>query len=162
MARKRAALRSRTLLTLERILRMEMLNWDTAQIASNLALAPATVAELVKTPEYKKRRDQYCNKMFKAVDTDIARRTTQTVLDDIAPDAADALAELLFSEDEVTRRQTAVAVLDRTGHSPIQRKASVKRIELDPVMAALLQKSLMAANNTPTVEEADVVDVTPE
>ena len=125
------------------------------EMAAMVGLAPGTVGEIVSTPEYKERREKYADKIFGGVDQLIETRKAQTILDDAAPNAADALIELLESEDDVTKRITATAILDRTGHSPIQRKAVKHRIELDPALAGLLKEALEESAEA----RAGVIDV---
>lgn len=145
MARPRKKLQSRTKLKLERIVRMELLGWSTRQIAAELRMQPASVRELIRHPEYARAREKGIERAYAGVDAEIKRRAGE-VLEAAAPDAAAELAALLVSEDEVQRRQAATAILDRSGHGPIRRKAVRQRAELDPNAIRLLQEAMQESN----------------
>jgi len=152
MARRRNALRSVTRLKMEQVIRLQMLDKSNEEIAAVMGMTAGSVAELISHKDYEELRDKYVAKTYGPVDKLIETRKASTILDEAAPDAAEALAGLLDSEDEVTVRIASTAILDRTGHGPIQRKAVKHRHEIDPVTAKLL---------TEAMREADVIDVEP-
>lgn len=142
---------------MEQVIRLQMLDKSNEEIAAVMSMTAGSVAELINHPEYAKLRDKYVEKTYGAVDQVIETRKATTILEEAAPDAAEALATLLDSDDEITRRISATAILDRTGHGPIQRKAVKHRYEIDPVTAKLLTQAMREAD----VIEAEVVDETP-
>lgn len=119
-------------------------------------MSESTLSELIKHPEYGAVRDKYMEKLYGPIDGVIKEKKASVILDEAAPDAAEVLAGLIYSEDEVTQRLSATAVLDRTGHGPIQRKASRVRHELDPVMAQMLVTALKESD----VTAVKVIDIT--
>jgi hypothetical protein len=140
--------------------RLEVLGQEPDEIAAALGMTKGSVTELTKHPEYEKVRDEYLTKMYQRTDEMIAERKAGPILDEAAPDAAERLADLVFSQDEVTARIAATAVLDRTGHGPIQRKATKVRHELDPIAVELLRKGLEAAGKAKQLK-GEVIDVEP-
>lgn len=141
MARPRNTLRSATKLKLEHIIRLELVGKATREIAASLGMTAGTIRELTRHPEYAQVRQRMLTRVYGAVDEGIVRRASE-VLEEAAPHAADTLVGLLASDDEVTRRLSATAVLDRTGHGPIQRRAVRQRIELDPAVVQLLRDAM--------------------
>ena len=141
---------------MEQVIRLQMLDKTNEEIAAVMCMTAGSIAELIKHPQYDELRDRYVTKTYGALDKVIETRKAQTILDDTAEDAADVLADLLMSDDEVTQRISATAILDRTGHGPIQRKAVKHRHELDPVTAKLLGDAMREADSI--VVEVEVVD----
>ena len=156
MPRKRKKLRPSTRLKLQQIIRLAALGRETDQIAVLLGMTDGNVTDLMNHPEYRKLERSYVEKMYGPIDGVIQKQSAQHIIEDAAPDAAEALAALLYDEDPSERRRAAIAVLDRSGHGPIQRKATLKRIELDPVSASLLRDAMQES----VVEEleAEVVN----
>ena len=133
MARSRHNLRSATRIKLEKIARMEILGQSLRQIAAVMGLQPDTIREMIRMPHYA------------PVDEEIRRRVGET-LRRIAPDAAQFLAGLIHSPDEVTARIAATAVLDRIGHGPIRRRAVRQPTELYPASVEVLRDAMREAN----------------
>lgn len=147
MARPRKELRSATKLKLEQIIRYQMLDHTVEQIAEALGMTAGNVTDLIRHKDYETIRTQYVEKCFGPVDGVIQARKANVILEDTAGDAADALAEILRdTDDEVSKRLTATAILDRSGFGPIQRKAVKARLELDPVSAKLLSDAMVDAD----------------
>ncbi len=156
MARERGKLTSATKLKLEHIIRLEMLSKSVEEIGISVGLAPNTVHELTRHPEYAAVRANYVRDVYEPVDQLIKQRKASTILEEAAPDAATALMELLNVEDDnVTRRLAARDILDRSGHGPIQRKVSKVRHEFDPITLGLIRDAMTESDMT------DVIDVTP-
>ena len=146
MARERKSLQSHTRMRLHQIVRLEAMDKKPEEIAASLGITVGSLAELTRHPEYEKVREKYLNKLYGPIDNQIAERKANVILDENAADAAEVLADLLYSQDEVTQRLAATAVLDRTGHGPIQRKAARVRHEIDPVTAQLLRDAMLEAD----------------
>ncbi len=157
MARERKQLLSRTKIKLQQIVRLEVLEKSPAEIAAACGITESTLSELIKHPEYGVVRDKYMEKLYGPIDGVIKERKANVILDDTAADAADVLADLIYSNDEVTARISATAVLDRTGHGPIQRKAVRTRHELDPVAISMLKTALLEASKA----KVKVIDAEP-
>ena len=157
MPRERKKLNSATKLKLEQIVRLEMLGKSVEEIALSVGLSPHSIAELTNHAEYSAVRTRYVEDIYEPVDALIQDRKAQTILDEAAPSAAIALTHLVHSEDEVTSRLSATAVLDRTGHSPIQRKATKVRHEFDPVTMQLM-KNAMKESDTSEIIDVEVED----
>lgn len=156
MPRKRGKLTSASKLKMEHILRLEMLGKSVAEIALEVGLAPNTVHELTGHEDYDRLRASYVGEVYAPADRIIQERKVGTILEEAAPEAADALAELLQVEDDnVTKRLAATAILDRAGFGPIQRKAVKHQHGLDPVTISLL-KEAMAESDT-----SEIIDVEP-
>lgn len=149
---------SRTKIKLAQIVRLEVLDKTPSEIAASCGMTEGSLSELTKHPEYASVRDKYLEKMYGPIDGVIKERKANVILEDNAADAADVLAGLLYSPDEVTQRLAATAVLDRAGHGPIQRKASRVRHELDPVMAEMLVTALRESDQA----KVKVIDTTTE
>jgi DNA-binding MarR family transcriptional regulator len=159
MARPRTELRSATKLKLEQIIRYQMLDLTVDQIADALGMTPGNITDMMKHKDYAEVRTKYVEKCFGPVDAVIQQRKANVVLEDTSADAADALAEILRdTDDEVNKRLTATAILDRSGFGPIQRKAVRARLELDPVAANLLSKAMGLADQA----EQEIIDLEAE
>jgi hypothetical protein len=156
MARKRNKLRAATRLKLQQIVRLYHAGKGVEEIAMLLGETIGNVTDLTNHQEYRKLEAEYADKLYKPVDSMLQQRNAQRIMEDVSPDAAEALAALLFDEDPTERRRAATAILDRSGHGPIQRRAILKRLELDPVSAKLLSEAMKDA----VVEEieAEVVN----
>ncbi len=158
MARPRYNLRSSTKLKLQRIVRLELLGQTPKEIAPQLDLKPDSVRELMRHPEYQQLRNTALERAFAPVDAEIQRRAGE-VLEHAAPDAAEALVELLNEGDCVTRRLSATAILDRSGHGPIQRRAVRHRHELDPDVVRRLTEAMRVCDAIDIdVIEAEIED----
>ncbi len=158
MARERKQLLSRTKIKLAQIVRLEVLDRSPSEIAATCGISESTLSELIKHREYGIVRDKYLEKLYGPTDDVIKERKANVILEATAADAADVLADLIYSPDEVTQRLAATAVLDRAGHGPIQRKASRVRHELDPVMAQMLVTALRESDQA----KVKVIDTTTE
>ncbi len=138
---------------------MEILGQTPREIAVEIGLQPDTIRELIRLPQYSTVRERALDRVYAPVDAEIRRRVGET-LERLAPDAAQVLADLIHSPDEVTARIAATAVLDRVGHGPIRRRAVRQRHELDAVTVALLTEALRESNMakqlmTPELVEGD-------
>lgn len=170
MARQRAEVTAATELKIEQIVRHQLLDLTNEQIGERMGMKPDTVGELIRHRKYREIRDRVVGEVYKPIDQVIQTRKANQVLEDLAPEASQALAELLARRkggvdaetgevmaplDPVDIRLTATAVLDRAGYGPVQRKAIRQRIELDPVMADLFARALRESDRGRTI------DVTP-
>ena len=143
---------------LQKIVRLEALGKTQDEIAEAMGLSKSAVSQLTNTPDYVKLHETYVKRMFSATDHMIQKRSAGFILENAAPDAADALVELLASDDEITQRLSATAILDRAGHGPVQRRAIKQRIELDPVMAEMLTKAMRESAVAVEVLDAEPVE----
>jgi len=142
MARHRKKLRPATRLKLQQIVRLAALDRPPEQIAALLGMTVGNVTDLMNHPEYRSLEREYTKDLYAPIDAVVEKRAAQRIMEDAAPDAAEALAALLYDMDPSERRRAATAILDRSGHGPIQRKAVLKRIELDPVSASLIKDAM--------------------
>ena len=160
MSRARTQLQSRTRAKLHKIVRLEAMEKSPEAIAASVGLTVGTLSELTKHPEYRKLQEKYLAHLYEPTDQAIAERKAGPILEEASPDAADKLAALIYSEDDVTARIAATAVLDRTGHGPIQRKATRVRHELDPAALELLKEGLKVADKAKQLKSR-AIDVEP-
>ena len=158
MPRKRNDLRSATKIKMEQIVRLQVLDKTNDEIGAVMGMTAGSVAELINHREYASLRDRYIERMYGPVDAMIEQRKASVIMEDAAPDAAEVLGELIYSPDEVTQRLAATAILDRSGHGPIARKAVKVRHELDPVSAALLREAMQEADAIKVVDVEVVED----
>jgi len=146
MARKRNKLQAATRLKLEQIVRLQALNQAPQEIASLMNMDVATVTDLMGTDDFKTLQKEYTAVIYKNFDKMVEKRNAGFLMEHASPDAAEALVSLLHNEDVVQKRLAAVAILDRSGHGPVQRRAVRHRHELDPASAALLGGALRESN----------------
>ena len=146
MARKRGKLQAGTKLKLEQIVRLQAIDKAPAEIASLMGMDVATVQDLMSTPEYSVLSKEYIGIVYANFDKMVEKRNAGFLMDHASPDAAEALLALIHNDDPVQRRLAAIAILDRSGHGPVQRRAVRVRHELDPATAALLGGALREAN----------------
>lgn len=166
--------RSATELRMAEILRWQMLGKTIEEIGSYLGIAADSVSALVRHPRYAELRSDYVKDVYADVDLTVKTRAADAMLKEAAPDAAEALIEILHSKrqevivtekgpqvietalDPTDKRLAATAILDRAGYGPLQRKAIHKRVELDPVSAQLMREAL--ADARPPTLDAEVVE----
>lgn len=146
MARKRLKLQAATKLKLEQIVRLQAINRAPQEMASLMGMDVATINDLMATDDFRVLQKEYTSVIYANFDKMVENRNAGFLMEHAAPDAAEALLALLSDDDSVTRRLSAVAILDRSGHGPIQRRAVRHRHELDPVSAALLGKAMQESN----------------
>lgn len=146
MARKRKELTSATRGKIEQIVRLQAVNKTPKDIGSLLGMAEATVTDLMSTSEYRTLQKEYLGHVYANFDRMVEKRNAGFLLEEAAPDAAEALLALLHDQDPVQRRLASTAVLDRSGHGPVQRRAVRVRHDLDPVSAALLADAMKGSN----------------
>ena len=146
MARKRNKLTPSTRMKIEQIVRMSAIDKAPKEIASLMGMAEATVVDLMGTEEYRVLAKEYTGHIYANYDQMVEKRNAGFLMEEAAPDAAEALLALLHDVDPVQRRLSATAVLDRSGHGPVQRRAVRVRHDLDPVSAALLADAMRGAN----------------
>jgi len=156
MPRLRKRLRPTTRLKLQQIVRLSAMGKEPEEIALVVGMTAGNVSDLQNHREYRELERAYCEKLFGPLDDSIKELTAQQVLDEIAPDAAEVLASILYSPDETERRHAANSILDRTGHGAIQRRAILQRHQLDPLSAKLIALALREASPEPL--EGEVVD----
>ena len=137
---------------LEQIVRLEMLGKSVEEIALSVGLSPSSIHELTGHNEYIAVRERYVDDVYEPVDELIKTQKAQVILDDAASTAAIKLTHLVQSEDEVTARLSATAVLDRTGHSPIQRRATRVRHEFDPITLQLMTDAMRESDTTGVID----------
>lgn len=165
MKRRRVA-RSASELKMQEILRWQMMDKSIGEIAILMNMSEDAVSKMVEHPRYRAIRDEYVGGVYEQVDQRIRERKADTMLEDAAPDAAQALIALLNQKQQVVgmdgsvhevplsptdTRLTATAILDRAGYGPIQRKVVKGRMELDP----MLKKMFEAALRESSVEVVD-------
>jgi hypothetical protein len=170
MGRPRREVTALTELKLEKIVRWQLLDQSTAQIAANLGCSEDSVQEMIRHPKYREIRDRLVPQAFSLVDETIKTRKASQILDDASKEAAFALVELLqqrrpkVGEDGEIKQEglnatdvrlTATAILDRAGFGPVQRKAIKQRIELDPVMAQMFAAAMREADKAKTVVDVE-------
>lgn len=124
---------------------MILLDRSVEQIALTLGCTAGEVTDLMKHAYYRQLESEYMKELYGPIDGVIKERSAQRILEDASPDAAEALVNLLYDVDPAERRRAAAAVLDRSGHGPIQRRAVKHRHELDPVTAGLLGQAFREA-----------------
>ena len=146
MARKRHKLTPTTRMKVEQIVRLSAIDKAPKEIASLMGMAEATIVDLQSTEEYRALAKEYVTHVYANYDQMVEKRNAGFLLEEAAPDAAEALLALLYNADPVQRRLSATAVLDRSGHGPVQRRAVRVRHDLDPVSAALLANAMKGAN----------------
>ncbi len=159
----RVELRSLTLMKLNKIVRLQALNRSVQEIATTLECSDDEIRDLIKHPSYARLRDRYMEKMYKPTDEYLRSATANTILMEAAPDAAVTLDAMLDSDDDVTRRLAAQAILDRTGHGPIHRKVEHRKVGFDPVTADLFLRVVKEAGlggkrEDPSIPDATVVE----
>ena len=142
MPRRRNKLNNTTKFKLQQVVRLMAMERPPEQIAMLLGMSLGNLTELMNHKEYKQIEATYLEKLYGPLDQAIQVRGAQHLLEEAAPDAAEALMALIYDDDPSERRRASIAVLDRSGHGPIQRRAVLKRIELDPVSAKLLQQAM--------------------
>lgn len=159
MARKRKVLTPTTRMKIEAIVRMSAVDKAPKEIASLMGMAEATVVDLMGTDEYRVLAKDYMGHIYANYDQMVEKRNAGFLMEEAAPDAAEALLALLHDQDPVQRRLSATAVLDRAGHGPVQRRAVRVRHELDPVSAALLADAMKGSNTVNVAAiEAEIID----
>lgn len=154
MARERKQLTPHTRMKLEQIVRLQLADKPTEEIATLLNMRPTSVAELMRHPEYETVRNRVVDKVYEPMDKMLATRKANVLLEEAAPDAAEALIALLHSADEMVVERSSKAILDRAGYGPVQRKAMKVRHEIDPATAKLIRDAM----NESTVVEVEVLD----
>jgi hypothetical protein len=146
---------------MEQIVRIETLGKGPEEIAAIMGMGIHNLRELLRHPEYADVQRAYANHVYAPVDAIVLRRTATQLLEEAAPDAAQALVDLLRADDDpIQKRLSAEAILDRSGHGPVQRRAVRTRVELDPATAALFQSALRESKvmpALPAVGETDAV-----
>ena len=126
------------------------------EIAMLLGGTVGEITDLMNHEDYRALESEYVKEMYGPVDALVQQHNAGRLIEEAAPDAAEALIALLYDMDPSERRRAATAVLDRAGHGPIQKKAIAKRITLDPVLAKLMSEAMRESS----VEalEAEIVD----
>lgn len=161
MGRPRKEVTALTEMKIEKIVRWQLLDQSTGQIAANLGCSEDAVQDLIRHPKYREIRDRLVPQAYQLVDETIKNRKASQILDDASREAAFALVELLQGRkageggeplNPTDVRLTATAILDRAGFGPVQRKAIRQRIELDPVMAAMFANAMKEADKARSVE----------
>lgn len=148
-------LRTQTFFKLQEIARWQALGQSIEQIARHMNTTPETVSRLVAHRSYPAVQQQLGNKLYEHVDKGIADRKANVMLEQAAPQAAEALIALLDKGFAADQRQTATAILDRAGYGPIQKRAIRQRIEFDPMTAALLRVALLESATTMGEDDDD-------
>jgi len=162
-------------LKIEQIVRLQLMDRDVNEIAADLGLAPYTVTELTRTRKYREIRDRVLGSIYGPIDSQIRDRKASAILDEAAPEAAAALAEMLAGRkgkrdlageweelplDAVDVRLVSTAILDRAGYGPVQRRAIRQRLEMDPITARLFARAMNEADRGAGVIDVDAdVDV---
>jgi len=142
---------------MQQIVRLAIADKTTEEIASIMGLSTDSINELMTHPSFAVIEEKAVGLAYSLGDEMLARRKANVILEECAPDAAEALVALLRSDDDVTKRQAATNILDRAGFGPIQRKAIRAKLELDPVAARLLKDAFEESRIT----NATIVDVEP-
>lgn len=177
MARPRNEVLAITQLKLEQIVRFQLMDLGTSDIAERMGLAPDTISELIRTKAYRETRDRIVGKVYANIDKVIEHRKAAVILEEASGEAAEALVELLRARDgtapvvdeetgalvaegrppmdPVDTRLVAAAILDRAGYGPVQRKAIRARVELDPVTAKLFATALKEQGNLTKVIDGE-------
>lgn len=173
MGRPRGEVTAATELKLEQIVRLQLMDKSTEDIAQELGVVPYTVSELIRSRHYREVRDRVVGQIYGPIDTKIQERKASTILEESAPEAAGALVELLQRRkgrkdakgeweelplDPVDIRLVASAVLDRAGYGPVQRRAIKQRIEMDPITARIFASAMAEADRGRGVVEGEVVE----
>jgi len=145
---------------MEEIARWQLLEKPIEAIADLMGMTPDAISEIVKHPVYREIRGKLIEEVYEPVDIVIKSRKADVMLHEAAPDAAEALVDLLNSKktvevvtddgiqlvevplDPVDVRLTATAILDRSGYGPIQRKHVRQRLEIDPLLVKLLSAAM--------------------
>lgn len=146
---------------MQQLLRLNAMGKGPKECAEMLGMTQAGVSELLNHVEFARLQQEYLPQLYGPLDEQIRERTATNILGDAAPDAADALVQLLDSDDEVNVRLASTAILDRTGHGPIQRRAVRQKIELDPVSAQLIGAALKEANSVAGFKGGPVLEAEP-
>lgn len=164
MARKRNKLQAGTRLKLEQIVRLSAVNKAPQEIAALMGMGVATLNDLMSTKDYAALAKEYTRVVYKNFDKLVEQRNAGFLLEHAAPDAAEALLALLHDEDPVQRRLSSTAILDRSGHGPVQRRAVRHRHEMDPATASLLADAMRGSNtiDVDAIEDAIEADATRE
>lgn len=173
MGRPKRELTAATELKIEQIVRLQLMDRSTEEIAQELGLAPYTVSDLLRTRKYREMRDRIVGQIYGPIDTRIQEKKASAILEGAAPEAAGALVELLNARkgkkdakgeweqlplDPVDVRLVASAVLDRAGYGPVQRRAIKQRIEMDPITARLFAHAIAEADQGKSVVEAEIIE----
>jgi hypothetical protein len=140
---KSRELRTQSYFKMQEIARWQALGQSIDQIAKNMQMTPETVSRLAAHKESARMRADIGAKMYEHVDRTMADRKANVMLEEAAPQAAEALIALLGEGFASDKRQTATAILDRAGFGPIQKRAIRQRIEFDPVTMGLLRTALL-------------------
>lgn len=146
MARKRGKLQTATKLKLEQIVRFQAIDKAPAEIASLMGMDVSTIQDLMSTEDYHALVKEYTGIVYANFDKMVEKRNAGFLMDHASPDAAEALLALIHNDDPVQRRLAAIAILDRSGHGPVQRRAVRVRHEIDPATAKLLRGALHDVN----------------
>lgn len=170
MKRRSANRKNKTVYTMHEIARLQALHKTVAEISEIVGLGEETVVSYLQDPQYEVIRDKVIGESFALVDEHLKMRKVSVILDDAAPDASDALIELLQATrvklgedgrlvggDPVEARLTACAILDRAGWGPVQRRAIRARVELDPALAHLFKQALKESALPGEVVDVEVV-----
>jgi len=157
LPRARKKLRVGTRLKIKQVVRMSAgFHKTPEEIAMLLGGTVGEITDLMNHPDYRVLEDEYTKEMYGPVDAMVQQQNAGRMLEDASPDAAEALIALLYDMDPSERRRAATAVLDRSGHGPIQRKVVANRIQLDPVLAKMMSEAMRES----AVEEIEAEVVT--
>jgi DNA-binding MarR family transcriptional regulator len=140
---KSRELRTQTFFKLEEIARWQALGQSVEQIARHMDMTPETVSRLVGHKAYRDVQARVGARLYESVDKTLTDRKANVMLEAAAPQAAEALIALLGEGFAADKRQTATAILDRSGYGPIQKRAIRQRIEFDPMTMGLLRLALL-------------------
>lgn len=106
-------------------------------------MTPEAVSRLVGHRAYREVQEKVGARLYDSVDTALTNRKANVMLEEAAPQAAEALIALLGEGFAADKRQTATAILDRAGFGPIQKRAIRQRIEFDPMTMGLLRIAML-------------------
>jgi len=161
MAEQRSReLRTQTFFKLEEIARWQALGQSIEQIARQMDMTPEAVSRLAGHRSYKEVQARVGAKLYESVDKTMTARKANVMLEESAPQAAEALIALLGEGFAADKRQTATAILDRAGFGPIQKRAIRQRIEFDPMTMGLLRMALLESG-TGAADDDDFGDDSP-
>lgn len=136
-------LRSQTYFKLEEIARWQALGQSIEQIARQMQMTPEAISRLVAHKSYASVQAKVGERLYSNIDKTLANRKANVMLEEAAPQAAEALISLLGEGFASDKRQVATAILDRAGFGPIQKRAIRSRIEFDPMTMGLLRMALL-------------------
>ena len=151
-------LRSQTFFKLEEIARWQALGQSIDQIAKQMDMTPETVSRLVGHKAYRDVQARIGAQLYESVDKTMMARKANVMLEEAAPQAAEALIALLGEGFAADKRQTATAILDRAGFGPIQKRAIRQRIEFDPMTMGLLRMALLESGQGAVDDDDDFDD----